>query len=105
MKPVREGKTGQNVMSYHGLEFIKDVGRPYISIGSVRNVSGVSGEELKAAIKTIRMRSHRILVSRGNREFHTTCIRLKDLPALDKQLGGRMTSLVEDLLNEYRDLL
>lgn len=105
MRAVMEGKSGQNVMSYYGLEFIKDVGRPYVTIGSIRNVSQASGEDLKAAMKKIRARSHRILVHRGNRKFHTTCIRLKDLPALNAELGNKIDPLVEDLLKEYRNLL
>lgn len=105
MRAVMEGKSGQNVMSYYGLEFVKDVGRPYITIGSIRNVSQVSGETLKIAMKKIRARQHRILLHRGDRKFHTTCIRLKDLPALNTALGNKIDNLVEDLLNEYRNLL
>lgn len=92
-------------MSYYGLEFVKEVGRPYITIGSIRNVSHVSGESLKQALKSIRARQHRILLNRGNREFHTTCIKLKDLPALNVALGNKIDKLVEDLMNEYRTLL
>lgn len=105
MKAVKEGKQGQNVMSYHGLEFVKDIGRPYIVISSIRNTAAVPGADVKAAIKSLRVRQHRLLVQRGTREFHANCIRLKDLAAVNNQLGGQITGIVEDLLNEYRNYL
>lgn len=106
MKKILEGKNGQNVMSFYGLQLIKDTKRPYVSVGSIRNVMGFSGDEVKQALKDIRVREHRILVTWASRKFHTTCIRLKDLPAVDKQLGGKLPDgLVEDLFNEYRKLL
>lgn len=105
MKYVKEGKVGQNVMSYYGLEFVKDIGRPYIVISSIRNTAAVPGTEVKQALKTLRVRQHRLLLQRGNREFHANCIRLKDLSAVDKQLGSKLAGLVEKLLNEYRNLL
>lgn len=105
MRAVKEGKNGQNVMSFHGLEFVKDIGRPYIVISSIRNTSALPGATVKEAIKSLRVRQHRLLVLRGNREFHANCIRLKDLPAVDQKLGGKLAGLVEDLLNEYRNYL
>jgi len=88
-------------MSFHGLQLIKDTKRPYVSVGSIRNVMGFSGDEVKQALKNIRVREHRILVTWASRQFHTTCIRLKD-----QQLGGKLPNgLVEDLFNEYRKLL
>jgi hypothetical protein len=105
MKRVKDTKQGQNVMSFRGLQLIRDLNTPYLSIGSIRNTANVSGTEIKQALTAIRVRQHRVLVSWGTREFHTTCIRLKDLPAVDKQLGGKLGTLVEEIFNEYRNLI
>lgn len=93
-------------MSFRGLQLIRDVNKPYISLGSIRNTANVAGEEIKSALKAIRVREHRVLVSWGTRQFHTTCIRLKDLAALDEQLGRKLPAgLVEEISTEYRNLI
>lgn len=93
-------------MSFRGLQLINDFGHPFISLSSIRNTAEIEGETLKAAMKSIRMREHRIFITWGKRKFHTNCIRLKDLPALNLQLGGKLSGeLVDEISTEYRNLI
>lgn len=103
---MKKLKLKQNVMSFRGLQLIRDSRRPYISIGSIRNVAGIEGSELKAAMSKIRMREHRIFVTWATRKFHTTCIHLKDLPLLAAELNGKIPDkLVKEITKDYKELL
>lgn len=106
MHKVKSSNIGQNIMSFRGLQLIKDRRKPFISLSSIRNLTEISGEDLKIALMASEVREHRIFVSWGNRSFKTTCIRLKDLSALNEKLSSKVSQeLVEEISTEYRNLI
>lgn len=93
-------------MSFRGLQLVRERKRPFITLSSIRNLSNVGGEVLKAALKATKITSHRVVISWGQREFHTSCIRLEDLPALNEKLEHALPEpLITEILEDYRKIV
>lgn len=106
MKKTTNSKIGQNIMSFRGLQLVQDRRRPFITLSSIRNLSEMGGDIVKEAMKLAGIRPHRVFISWGMREFHTTCIRLQDLPTLNEKLNGTLPSeLVTEITEDYRNLV
>ena len=106
MKNTKRSSVGQNIMSFRGLQLVQERRRPFITLSSIRNLSTITGEILKDALKCQKIRTHRIFISWGMREFHTTCIRLQDLDLLNQSLQGAIPpDLITEINKDYRNII
>lgn len=93
-------------MSFRGLQLVRERRRPYITVSSIRNLSELGGDAIKDALNSAKVKSHRIFISWGIREFNTACIRLEDLPALNQKLENAIPeALITEILEDYRNII